>query len=86
MSKTYRKNSDGTWRSDGGKNYASPRYQSGSRRKPHHIVAKATRRNDVDMDKFGQIIIESALMEAQREAEVQREAERKRRDEGGNHA
>jgi len=87
MSKTYRKNSDGTWRSDGGKNYASPRYQSGSRRKPHRIVAKGIIRNDIDPEKLGRLIIEAAMLEAQRESEAQRTSEQSRRtNEGGSHA
>ena len=68
MSKTYRNNGDGTTRSDGGKNYATPRYQPGSRRRPRNVVARGDRRPDVDYQKFGQVIVEAAVLQAQREA------------------
>ena len=64
MSKTYRKNPDGAVTGDGGRHYATPRYQPGSRRKPHRIVARPVRRDPPDLEALGRAVVKAALSEA----------------------
>ena len=64
MSRTYRKKADGTVGSDGSYRYQTPRYQVGSRGKKHHIVAQGVRRAKPDVRRFGEVIVRSALIEA----------------------
>jgi len=75
MSETHNTNEEETPRGDGEKNYATPRYRPGSRRKQHRIVAVGVRRESPDLERFARAIIESVMrQEAKREAEAKAEA------------
>lgn len=71
MSRTYRHNKTGRWddehrlssSSDANqrrRQYATPRYRSGSRRKPHHIVVTGVRREPPDLDPLMRAIARAA--------------------------
>ena len=65
MSKTYRTSSSGGLTGDGGRHYAIPRYRPGSRRKPHRLVARAIRRDQPDLERFGEAVVRAALSQAE---------------------
>ena len=60
MSRTYRRHDHAT-RSSGGRRYPQPRYQPGSRQRPHRLVATPQRRNPPDLDKLARAIARAAL-------------------------
>lgn len=73
MSRTYRRTKTDNW-DDGDRpsppphsagrqrrQYATPRYQPGSRRKPRNIVATGVRRDPPDLDKLMRAMAQAAL-------------------------
>ncbi len=78
MSRTYRQDKIDPWgdgrrsssRTDGNsrrRQYSTPRYKSGSRRKPHRIVATAVRREPPDLDRLLRAIAQAALEQTSKE-------------------
>jgi hypothetical protein len=70
MSRTYRNKPDGSVGGDGNYRYQIPRYKVGSRKKTHHIVASGVRHENPDIQRFGEVVVRSALIEARLEAEA----------------
>jgi hypothetical protein len=64
MSKTYRTNNSGRLTGDSGRHYAARRYRPGSRRKPHRVVARAVRREEPDLRRFGEAVLRAAMFES----------------------
>jgi hypothetical protein len=50
--------------SRGARRYSNPRYRSGSRAKPHQIVARPVRRNPPDLGAFGRAFVQAAVNQA----------------------
>lgn len=63
MSHTYRRSDEGGPRSDGGRQYASPRYRPGTRGKPHRITAVGVRRESPDLERLSRAIARAALQQ-----------------------